>query len=90
MQRLMMASGWKRSGVGAGLAEGALTGVWTASEKLGLALGPSLTGAAFALLGGVQTGGMRVFVMLAPAGLVLMSLMFAPASPAPDATGTSR
>jgi Na+/melibiose symporter-like transporter len=74
---------------GAGLAEGALTGVWTASEKLGLALGPTLTGAAFALLGGVQTGRMRAFVMLAPAALVLMSLMFAPASPAPEATGKS-
>jgi Na+/melibiose symporter-like transporter len=74
---------------GAGVAEGALTGVWTASEKLGLALGPSLTGAAFALLGGVQTGRMRAFVMLAPAALVLMSLMFAPASPAPEATGKS-
>jgi hypothetical protein len=71
------------------VAEGALTGLWTASEKLGLAFGPTITGAAFAVFGGLQSQGLRILLMLLPAGLVLLSLRFAPAAPSP-APGLSR
>jgi len=74
---------------GGGVAEGALTGLWTASEKLGLAFGPTITGAAFAVFGGLQSQGLRILLMLLPAGLVLLSLRFAPAAPSP-APGLSR
>jgi GPH family glycoside/pentoside/hexuronide:cation symporter len=55
-------------------AEGALTGVWTAAEKVGLALGPSLTALALAVLRPSDHGALIVFAGLAPALLALVSL----------------
>jgi GPH family glycoside/pentoside/hexuronide:cation symporter len=53
-------------------AEGAFTGMWTATEKLGLALGPALTGAVLSVGGGA--GALPPFVMAAPGVLLLLSL----------------
>lgn len=55
-------------------AEASFTGIWTASEKLGLALGPALTGAALMATGSDIVHGLGVFVMMAPGLLVLLSL----------------
>jgi Na+/melibiose symporter-like transporter len=47
--------------------EGVFTGIWTASEKLGLALGPSLT----ALALGADASGLVLFIAIMPAALAL-------------------
>ena len=46
--------------------------MWTATEKLGLALGPALTGAVLSVGGGA--GALPPFVMAAPGVLLLLSL----------------
>jgi len=56
-------------------AEGALTGIWTASEKVGLAIGPALTAAALALLPRAHGADLVIFAGLAPATLAALSLV---------------
>lgn len=56
-------------------AAGALTGVWTAAEKVGLALGPAIAAAALTLLRPSDHNGLVLFAGLAPAALALASLM---------------
>lgn len=55
-------------------AEGSFTGVWTATEKLGLALGPALTGLVLWLAAGPRAGSLAVLTMTAPAVLALGSV----------------
>jgi Na+/melibiose symporter-like transporter len=55
-------------------AEASLSGIWTASEKMGLALGPALTGAALAVVGSNIVHGLGGFVMIGPAILVVLCL----------------
>lgn len=55
-------------------AEGAYTGVLTASEKLGLALGPALTGIALSAVHGDVPKGLTSFLIVAPALLAFLSL----------------
>ncbi len=55
-------------------AEGAFTGIWTASEKLGLALGPALTGVALSVVHGDIPHGLATFVIAGPAIFALLSL----------------
>jgi glycoside/pentoside/hexuronide:cation symporter, GPH family len=57
-------------------AEGAFTGVWTASEKLGLALGPAVTGLALSVVHGDISHGLSSFIIFCPPALVLLSLPF--------------
>ncbi len=57
-------------------AEGAFTGIWTASEKLGLALGPALTGLALSVVHGDVPHGLSTFVIVGPALIALFSLPF--------------
>lgn len=54
--------------------DGLLTGLWTAGEKLGLALGPASTGVALSLFGGASGPGLPWFVLIVPALLVLTSI----------------
>jgi GPH family glycoside/pentoside/hexuronide:cation symporter len=54
--------------------QGLLTGVWTASEKVGLALGPALTAAALGIAGERSTS-LPAFAAAVPAALLLMSLV---------------
>lgn len=54
--------------------EGVLTGIWMASEKLGLALGPVLVGAAISTVG--RGDGLIAFVAIIPTALALISLPF--------------
>ena len=61
-------------GVGGAAVEGTLTGMWTAAEKIGLAVGPLLTGLALAVIGTDFTGGMVSFVMVGTAALGLLAL----------------
>lgn len=56
-------------------AEGTLTGVWTASEKVGLAAGPALTAVALALLPAGGNAGLVAFAGVAPAVLAVVSLI---------------
>lgn len=55
-------------------AEAMLTGMWTASEKLGLALGPALTGVALTAMRSDIVHGLGVFVMLAPSLLAVLCI----------------
>jgi Na+/melibiose symporter-like transporter len=55
-------------------AEGTLTGMWTAVEKIGLALGPLATALALAMVQRDYAGGLAGFVMLATAALGLLSI----------------
>ena len=55
-------------------AEGALTGIWTAAEKIGLALGPLATALALAMVGRDYAGGLAGFVMLATAALGMLAI----------------
>jgi len=57
-----------------GGAEGVFTGLWTAAEKVGLALGPSLVGIALAI-GGAPSVAIPPFVAVAPAVLMLIALL---------------
>lgn len=54
--------------------EATLTGMWTATEKLGLALGPALTGLALAIVHQDISHGLALFVACASAALLLASL----------------
>jgi Na+/melibiose symporter-like transporter len=54
--------------------EGAFTGAWTATEKLGLAFGPMLVGGALTLIGQDLSAGLPVFIAIAPPLLLLLSL----------------
>jgi Na+/melibiose symporter-like transporter len=54
--------------------EGAFTGAWTATEKLGLAFGPMLVGGALTLIGQDLSAGLPVFIASAPPLLLLLSL----------------
>lgn len=63
--------------------EGLMTGIWTAGEKLGLALGPAIAGLGLAAIGFVTGGagqtpeateGLRWLIALVPAAFVLLSL----------------
>ncbi|WP_374571240.1 MFS transporter [Phenylobacterium sp.] len=56
-------------------AEGVFTGVWTATEKLGLALGPSVTGLALAALSN-DARALTLFAAVGPGVLALASLPF--------------
>jgi glycoside/pentoside/hexuronide:cation symporter, GPH family len=56
--------------------EGRFTGVWTATEKLGLSLGPALVGVALSLAGDHQSIGIGAFLCLIPPLLCLLSLPF--------------
>ncbi len=66
-------------------AAGSFTGVWTATEKLGLALGPALTGLVLSLSPVSATGSLAVLTLAGPLLLVLVSLLllrrYASASP---------
>lgn len=55
-------------------AEGTLTGMWTAAEKIGLALGPLATALALAMVQRDYSGGLAGFVMLATAALGMLSI----------------
>jgi hypothetical protein len=55
-------------------AEGSFTGVWTATEKLGLALGPGLTGFVLWLSTGPATSALALLTVAGPALLTLGSL----------------
>jgi glycoside/pentoside/hexuronide:cation symporter, GPH family len=57
-------------------AEGRFTGVWTATEKLGLSLGPALVGMALSLAGDNQIMGIGAFLCVIPPLLCLLSLRF--------------
>jgi MFS family permease len=59
---------------GGSAAQAALTGIWTASEKLGLALGPALTGMVLMATDRDIVGGLAVFVIIAPGILMLLCL----------------
>jgi GPH family glycoside/pentoside/hexuronide:cation symporter len=69
-----------------GGAEGVLTGVWTAAEKIGLALGPSLVGIALAI-GGQARVAIAPFIAIVPALLALAALvlLYLARSPSNDA-----
>jgi Na+/melibiose symporter-like transporter len=54
--------------------QAAQSGLWTAAEKLGLALGPGLSGLAITFLGAGSGDGMAKFVAIAPTLLCLASL----------------
>lgn len=54
-------------------AEGALTGLWTAAEKLGLGLGPAAVGVALSVNGG-RTESLPELMLAVPAVLMLLSL----------------
>lgn len=58
----------------AGSTEGAFAGAWTAVEKLGLALGPMLSGLALSTFGTEFNVGVPFFVMVAPPALLLLSI----------------
>ena len=53
--------------------EGVFTGVWTAAEKVGLALGPSLVGMALAI-GGEAAGVIAPLIATVPPALLLIAL----------------
>lgn len=53
--------------------EGTMTGLWTAGEKLGLGLGPAAAGIALSFAGG-KAESLTVFMLIVPAGLMLLSL----------------
>jgi len=55
-------------------AEGVFTGLWTAAEKVGLALGPGLTGIALAVFGGPRLA-IPLLVLVVPALLMLIALI---------------
>ncbi|WP_395670249.1 MFS transporter [Phenylobacterium sp.] len=57
-----------------GGAEGVLTGAWTATEKLGLACGPAITGLAIGATRGGH-GSIPLFLMIAPTVLALLALI---------------
>jgi glycoside/pentoside/hexuronide:cation symporter, GPH family len=57
-----------------GGAEGVFTGLWTAAEKVGLALGPSLVGIALSF-GGHSKVAIPPFIAIAPAVLMLAALV---------------
>ncbi|MGA9794445.1 MAG: MFS transporter [Rhizomicrobium sp.] len=57
---------------GGSAAEATLTGMWTASEKLGLALGPALTGVALTAMHGGIVHGLGIFVLLVPTLLAVL------------------
>jgi GPH family glycoside/pentoside/hexuronide:cation symporter len=57
-----------------GGAEGVLTGAWTATEKLGLACGPAITGLAIGATRGGH-GSIPLFLMIAPTVLALLPLI---------------
>ncbi len=70
--------------------EGALMGLWTAAEKLGLALAPLVTGLLLSLSGGDIAGWLAPLILAATflfGGLSLF-LLRAGANDAPDLTGT--
>jgi MFS-type transporter involved in bile tolerance (Atg22 family) len=52
------------------------TGVWTATEKLGLSLGPALVGIALSLVGEDKVMGIGLFLCLFPPLLCAVSLPF--------------
>lgn len=60
-------------GDGAGSSEATLTGVWTAAEKLGLALGPLLTAACLSLWG---AHGLPMAISVIMGALLLLSLFW--------------
>ncbi len=55
-------------------AEGAFTGAWTATEKLGLAFGPMLVGGALTLIGRNLSADLPFFLAIVPPLLLLLSL----------------
>jgi Na+/melibiose symporter-like transporter len=55
-------------------AEGSFTGVWTATEKLGMALGPGLTGIVLSFAGRDVSWALPVFCMTGPVLLTLASV----------------
>jgi glycoside/pentoside/hexuronide:cation symporter, GPH family len=57
-------------------AEGRFTGIWTAVEKLGLALGAVLVGQAIDLVKNDMVTGIGIFVCLIPLALCLISTFF--------------
>ena len=69
-------------------AEGALTGIWTATEKLALALGPTITGSALWIAGNGSSATLPVIAVTAASLLIAVSIVvlrhvrLPPASPA--------
>jgi glycoside/pentoside/hexuronide:cation symporter, GPH family len=57
-------------------AEGRFTGIWTAAEKLGLAMGAVLVGQAIDAVQGNMATGIGIFVCVVPLSLCLISTMF--------------
>jgi glycoside/pentoside/hexuronide:cation symporter, GPH family len=57
-------------------AEGRFTGIWTAVEKLGLALGAVLVGETIDLVQGDFVSGISVFMGIVPLALCLVSMLF--------------
>jgi MFS family permease len=54
--------------------ESSFTGMWTAAEKVGLALGPAMTGLALAIWPDHKIGAISLLVIFAPMALGLLSL----------------
>ncbi|MEO7967048.1 MAG: MFS transporter, partial [Gemmatimonadaceae bacterium] len=78
--------------------EGLYTGIWTAGEKLALAIGPAIAGTGLALVGYVsgapQQGartirGMQLLISIGPAILMAASGVFIARRAAPDAVTQS-
>jgi glycoside/pentoside/hexuronide:cation symporter, GPH family len=59
-----------------GEAEGRFTGIWTAVEKVGLALGAVLVGQTIDLVKGNMSTGIGVFVGVVPISLCIISTLF--------------
>lgn len=55
--------------------EGRFTGVWTATEKLGLSLGPALVAATLAISGTSDATGIGLFVCIVPPCLAFLSVL---------------
>ena len=56
-------------------AEGALTGIWTATEKLALALGPTITGLALWLAGTLGNAALPIIAMTLSSLLIVASIV---------------
>ncbi len=70
-------------------AEGRFTGIWTAVEKLGLALGAVLVGQTIDLIQGNLAAGIGLFVCIVPLTLCLLSTFFLNSPRKQDGRATS-
>lgn len=70
----MIASLIRERGAHDGAAEGALTGLWTATEKLGLALGPTITGLSLWVAGTADNPAMPIVAAVSTGTLIVISV----------------